>query len=825
MPTKAPGFQETVHPTPTMPLNQEGPPNSDNVHNLMFPPAYDTTRMRHFTSTALLSDVGSGIIIDSQSLKISYGINSSFGGSLAASGGYIAARPLSYPAFAEYTEPASPRDGITDTGLSMRAFLPIDPRSSREALISYNGMATVMDTRVACMRPTFANVTVQSYGIYRWIAGSVWTKLKVPRMNTTLGMDGDVQPSHFNCSYSLEQGDPDSSLRISFCNVYFMDENDDRDTGIISDMEPIPPEPYTASSPGGMYLIINTTGAHTDWNEVNNAGRNLRIETVVQDKSEWTTLESDVKGLSFVMTLCSFDPVVQDMNITATRTKGGAEPMARWLNSTSTYDTEAILAQLGGTKDHLSYDDRGIFKLAKKESWLTPPSIIDRGTYWESSPAPPADPYYILFGAFDGLPGGGGYLIDLFGPDDSGDANGIRLNRLHGEVFKETIKATGSAAWAIQALVTSLYSMAYYDYIFQFDIPAPADLKAEQRAKDGLIGGSWAAVARISGQPTDDWLAKASTMTDTEISKGLQNVGQQVKLVGLSASRNLITPEDAIPDQHAVVISNYNRPENPMFMLLTMQRHTMSVSKSAAARQRNESVGAARATAAVPPYFKPYEKAETKEMYLDGALYHNCPVWVAHHEKSGRLGDILNCNRIWESFFTENSQLHGRSLPDGEQRYIRINPDLGESLPRLDDVSMMEEVERKTSRYLKQNRELVKETAHRLIASTFFFETDPSRIKHVGNGFRCQDNSSSGSIDRSFPISGFPRELVDEHRQPGPPRTTVNSELRRDSSGRRFPYTRAMHNKGSIDEHDLDALGNLTLSPWLTDPKNGSNMF
>ncbi|EXL94536.1 hypothetical protein FOIG_12731 [Fusarium odoratissimum NRRL 54006] len=223
----------------------------------------------------------------------------------------------------------------------------------------------------------------------------------------------------------------------------------------------------------------------------------------------------------------------------------------------------------------------------------------------------------------------------------------------------------------------------------------------------------------------------------------------------------------------------------------------------------------------------------------------------------------------------------------------------------------MEEVERKTSRYLKQNRELVKETAHRLIASTFFFETDPSRIKHVGNGFRCQgrilcrfvdrsdnlkalgkflqaqvrgsfepyftiqeqgypseeitvplsedtinamcvrgnleldviefrenkefspihmslcleDNSSSGSIDRSFPISGFPRELMDEHRQPGPPRTTVNSELRRDSSGRRVPYTRAMHNKGSIDEHDLDALGNLTLSPWLTDLKNGSNMF
>ncbi|EWY81854.1 hypothetical protein FOYG_16063 [Fusarium oxysporum NRRL 32931] len=415
-------------------------------------------------------------------------------------------------------------------------------------------------------------------------------------------------------------------------------------------------------------------------------------------------------------------------------------------------------------------------------------------------------------------------------------------------------------------------------------------------------------------------------------------------------------------DQHAVVISNYNRPENPMFS--TPYRF-----QRAPQPDREMKVWeAARATAAAPPYFKPYEKPETKEMYIDGALYHNCPVWVAHHEKrliwgdvsgrlpdllvsvgtgfhkhdstgdpagrlsphhkqqagkqslitqlyktgSGRLGDILNCNRIWESFLTENSQLHGRSIPDGEQRYIRINPDLGENVPRLDDVSMMEEVERKTSRYLKQNRELVKETAHRLIASTFFFETDPSRIKHVGNGFRCQgrilckfvdrsddlkalgrflqaqvsgsfepyftiqeqgypsneitvllsedtintmcvrgnfeldviefrankefspihmslcleDNSSSGSSNRSFPISGFPRELVDEHRKPGPPRPPVNSGLRRDSSGRRrFWNNRPMHNQGSIDEHGLDALSNLTLSQRLTDLQSGSNMF
>ncbi|KAH7147390.1 hypothetical protein DER46DRAFT_665841 [Fusarium sp. MPI-SDFR-AT-0072] len=224
---------------------------------------------------------------------------------------------------------------------------------------------------------------------------------------------------------------------------------------------------------------------------------------------------------------------------------------------------------------------------------------------------------------------------------------------------------------------------------------------------------------------------------------------------------------------------------------------------------------AARATAAAPPYFKPYEKPETKEMYLDGALYHNYAVWVAHQEKrliwgdvsgrlpdllvsvgtgfhkydskadpagrlsphhkqkggnqslitqlyqtgSGRLDDILNCNRIRESFLTENSQLHDRSIPDGEQRYVRINPDLGENVPRLDDMSMMDEAEQKTSRYLNQNRELVKETVHRLIASTFFFETDPSRIKYVGNGFRCQGRILCRFVDRSDDLKALGKFL------------------------------------------------------------------
>lgn len=105
---------------------------------------------------------------------------------------------------------------------------------------------------------------------------------------------------------------------------------------------------------------------------------------------------------------------------------------------------------------------------------------------------------------------------------------------------------------------------------------------------------------------------------------------------------------------------------------------------------------------------------------------------------SERLGDILNCNRIWETFLAENAQLQSRSIPDGHQRYVRINPVLGETVPRLDDVSMIEDVERAVTRYFRNNSDQVKQTAHRLIASTFFFETEPTLIRAVGNEFQCQ---------------------------------------------------------------------------------------
>lgn len=213
----------------------------------------------------------------------------------------------------------------------------------------------------------------------------------------------------------------------------------------------------------------------------------------------------------------------------------------------------------------------------------------------------------------------------------------------------------------------------------------------------------------------------------------------------------------------------------------------------------------ARATSAAPPFFKNFFKDDTKGSYLDGALYHNCPVWVAHDERRriwhdvadampdillsigtgtnspdgenglprrstksyqeeeelssakpklksskgffpmdlwktvmDRLGSLMRCNEIWNGFLTETSMSrYGRQ--GAHRRLIRIDPDLRGKVPELDDVNEMRHLEKATNQYLRQipPTARIREIAHRLIASTFFFEKDKTSIRSISKGFEC----------------------------------------------------------------------------------------
>jgi hypothetical protein len=202
-------------------------------------------------------------------------------------------------------------------------------------------------------------------------------------------------------------------------------------------------------------------------------------------------------------------------------------------------------------------------------------------------------------------------------------------------------------------------------------------------------------------------------------------------------------------------------------------------------------------------------KNETKISYIDGALYHNNPVGVAHHERiliwkdvgvqqpdiflsigtghhgqtdedtmvstsffgmfsatrkedlppapntplgnvrtfstftgqlwntvSSRFDNILNCTKIWNDFRLD---VLGGPYASDRRRYIRLNPDLGFKVPKLDEVARLRDVQQAARDQLKSGpaSARVKEVAHRLIASTFFFEKTEASTREQEGKYEC----------------------------------------------------------------------------------------
>lgn len=73
-------------------------------------------------------------------------------------------KPNGYPTFADWSKEHTLGDGISDTGSTLRAFLLLQTPCERSRLHCYQGMATVFDSRVACMPPNFRRVAVDKAG-------------------------------------------------------------------------------------------------------------------------------------------------------------------------------------------------------------------------------------------------------------------------------------------------------------------------------------------------------------------------------------------------------------------------------------------------------------------------------------------------------------------------------------------------------------------------------------------------------------------------------------------------------------------------------------
>ena len=288
----------------------------------------------------------------------------------------------------------------------------------------------------------------------------------------------------------------------------------------------------------------------------------LRIASTTP-QAEWLILTADLPGsLSLGLTLCTTKWQVQDVEVEASRPRTFPEPAAQWRSDPGVFDTTAILDQL--VIDPSSTErGGGVFELAKRDSWLVPPTWIVVNKTTLTSNNQPTSPEALAALAFTYFPTAGSTLPILslcslyIDPPE-----GRLLSRLHAAVVQDIVQDQsrgGRMALALQALVSSTFALAYGDHIVQFDVASPAErvseadvvrpLKARRFLPvvlglvglhvflvaslllavvglpppfaapgdhdddhDGafVLGAAWAAVAQVRGPETDAWLAFAT---------------------------------------------------------------------------------------------------------------------------------------------------------------------------------------------------------------------------------------------------------------------------------------------------------------------------
>ncbi|RGP77832.1 hypothetical protein FLONG3_4008 [Fusarium longipes] len=271
-------------------------------------------------------------------------------------------------------------------------------------------------------------------------------------------------------------------------------------------------------------------------------------------------------------------------------------------------------------------------------------------------------------------------------------------------------------------------------------------------------------------------------------------------------------------ENRPAVLSNYNvegdheslpykfvRPQDPTWELKTWE--------------------AARATAAAPPYFKPFLHCTTGIQYTDGAIHNICPVFVADNERkrlwgeanqsppdlvlslgtghmSSRLthkakrtlaqrppvpsqqnappqqrphssfssmwrstnpviDDQKSSEDMWNSYVEKVTAPCQLYMASHEHRHMRINAGWADKRPNFDDIEEIENIERNVINMMSDEN-AVRMAAHKLVASCFYFERTGVDSQNRETGlYKCSGNIICRFDEGSRDIKGLGHILKD----------------------------------------------------------------
>ncbi|RMJ14456.1 hypothetical protein CDV36_005881 [Fusarium kuroshium] len=519
------------------------------LHLLLVAVALVISLVSTFTSTILLSDFRSGLIA-SPSITAKVGIDFATEGEYRYFGSAVVkSRPVTNWRFAEARDGNSTKG---DTGDTYRSMLPFQDVDSRRLLEFYSGPAAVTNFRTFCVAPEFQNLTLARIQDPDDMGLNVLAELLPPDLDWKLKFEpftNASKPSPVKAQL-IDTWHPSSPPSWPLTVYYSIEDT-------------FTPENQSTRWPYFFHraLLFNST---TLLNETNTSGDDLpkALRNLTTKKQGFWTKAINADGVEvFSVTEVYFNNAGPRLyNATMSGRGIKTEPTGDWRRGPGHDNQIDILHQMG--VGAAIFEDRGILDLVIG-------SHLPDGNR----------PYHVPLGPAVLSASGevSSWPVTQFSwafRDSWMTATAMGSiefpHPAHSSVFQSIIQQTGDPALAVQALMTRLYQMQYYDFLPDFDFKQTTEtiysteritpsrwtgllivfcLVAAHlllvfitmvlfisRTRGSALGNIWQAVSQMASPETRQILESTDSRRDDEMKACVKAVGKDAGVYGMSRS-------------------------------------------------------------------------------------------------------------------------------------------------------------------------------------------------------------------------------------------------------------------------------------------------
>ncbi|KAJ6094271.1 hypothetical protein N7467_003116 [Penicillium canescens] len=443
----------------------------------------------------------------------------------------------------------------TDRG-SMIPGTPFEPsfllkgEAQRTKLRRLRGPMTVMDHRVVCASPPLINLNLNAtLGNFVHLSGQIPTKdLAYPLL-----IDSDPRPYiNFTCHLPMPTTkDNNTKSTVGETSLCFPSS---RFNWTVLNEDPLI-QPNGSSWASSLFMVLDVVFHPAI---LSTLGHAPAVQTIRTDGPWAIVSNGSVHVETLRVSACLTNLAMQTLNVGMNSKSDSLEPKLTWDHHTGSYNTEPPRLQLGvsSPSNTSSTNHRGILTLDPRSQWeiFDPPDTPGLSTL-ALGDAPNSFFMDVLsnFPAF--FPSDLSYTLD----------RGVTLSRIsksatynnahstHTDLFQDTLMTTASPALALQATLTRIYQMTYYEQLVRLSSPVAAETAFSLTAtipvrwtgfvlglvligvhsvimvvvivlfvrstEISFIGSYWQTVAQVVSKETRPILKQADRMDDGAVSK------------------------------------------------------------------------------------------------------------------------------------------------------------------------------------------------------------------------------------------------------------------------------------------------------------------